>query len=179
MDSAAREHAVSGQVAAVPAGRAALKSPRIVKIDASVVAEAIGGAEWLPGGDAAECYRVDNVALEGSFALCGAWFERSGLPAEPEWGYHATVRQATGSIIWTGFNASMAGKSHGTALGKGIYMADNPGFAGRYAKLDAARGRSMFICRTLKGGAHDHKRQGEQTVYVRDQQVLPVYLVHY
>ena len=143
------------------------------KADRALATELMG--ELAP----TKVYRVTNHGLSAAFDMCRMWFKRGGHPHDVEWGFHATRRQATGSIIWTGFNASFAGKAHGTALGSGIYLAADSAFANKYSKVDPADQRCMFICQTLKGGERDHKTSDRQTVYRREQQVLPVYLVYY
>lgn len=183
MPEIAREGSVDVQepLAAGASATVEISRPSIEKLDGGDASEALALMSGVGPKAFSQMtvFRVVNPGLEGVFDVCRQWFARSGLPSATEWGYHATTRQNTGSIIWTGFNASLAGKSHGTALGKGIYLANNPKFANGYAKLDASKNRCMFICRVLKGGPKDHKRSGQQTVYHRDQQVLPMYLVYY
>lgn len=129
-----------------------------------------------------ECHKimcVNNPALSAMHDMYKAFLVWSNAPGAPQWGFHATTRQATGSIIRTGFDVSISGRAHGTALGVGIYMAQVPDFADRYAKFDATNKRCMFVCKTLPGNDKQHKTCGDQTVYRREQQVLPVYLVYY
>lgn len=131
------------------------------------------------GHNVEKIFRVDNPGLKAAFDMCAANFAFQGVQCESAWAFHATRRQATGSIVRSGFDASLAGKAHGTALGAGIYVATTPKYAHMYAKLDAKGKNCMFICKALPGGAHNSKAVGDQMVLKREQQVRPVYLVHY
>ena len=123
--------------------------------------------------------KVHNPVLEGMFGACAENFRKMGVATGMTRVYHGTSRQAVGSIIRCGFNASLSGKAHGKALGYGVYASELPTVALSFAKVsaDADRTQCMFICDALLGGTRDHKKSGTYIVVRREQQIIPRYAV--
>ena len=155
--------------------------PRLVKIEDPVeLAEVMAIIGSGIGPKVTTVFRVHNRGLDMAFKMCESNFRRATAPHSPVWAFHATTRQATGFIVQSGFNAHLAGKAHGTALGRGIYVATNPRFASGYAKADAKANNCMFVCEALPGeSSQHHKKSGDQIVLFREQQVVPRYLAYY
>jgi len=95
--------------------------------------------------------RVRNVPLEMMFEACRSRFQQSSVPDEPELVFHATARQATGSIVKNGFNAAFSGSAHGEVYGKGIYCSPDLSTALRFAEADSENNVCVFICQALMG----------------------------
>jgi hypothetical protein len=143
------------------------------------------------GGVSSRPYRIKlvrkviNEPLAAMFEQCRERFRKAGLLVPPEHAmrhyFHGAPRQASGSIIKNGFNVSFSGKTHGKALGPGIYTATDPITSHGYAHVDTSGGQCMFICAGLPGGDHDHggNPSGPVCVFRREQQVLPLWLVFY
>jgi hypothetical protein len=122
---------------------------------------------------------IHNPVLTESFLQCQKRLNQSGSPSRETLLFHATDRQATGSIIRGGFDLSLSGTSHGEALGPGIYLASEPVYSHKYAQQDAGQSHCMFICRALLGGPKHHRSSQGQHVLRREQQVCPLYIVYY
>jgi len=123
----------------------------------------------------ASVFRVVNRPLELMFEQCCARFQSMG-DEEVQLVYHGTTRQASGSIIKNGFDASFGGKAHGQVHGQGIYTARDANMSWGYTKLDIEGGRRMFIC--LGAGGRGHRRGTDDIlVFPREQQVLPRWVI--
>lgn len=136
---------------------------------------------FLAGGGSSALTRVKavrNTALDGCFEMCRLRFMSMGVPADTLVVFHGTTRQASGSIIRSGFDASMVGSAHGQAFGAGIYASPQVATARRYAPNDTLGEQHMFICRALPGVAKKHHGGGgDILVFRREQQIVPKYLV--
>lgn len=129
-------------------------------------------------------YRVHNEGLAGMFLLCQDRLRKETRPLNERLLFHATDRRNLGSIIRGGFDIRRAGTAHGTALGLGIYMAEDAKFADGYSRKDISGSRCMFICRCLlgksgSGALCDSRASSGQHVIRREQQILPLYVVYY
>lgn len=121
--------------------------------------------------------KVQNPVLDAAYAMCRARFRAGNISDAETIVYHGTQRQATGSIIKNGFDASFSGKAHGQVLGPGIYVSPQLSKALEYTKSDSVSTRHVFVCRALFGEKDNHQRKGAVVVLRREQQITPMYLV--
>lgn len=137
----------------------------------------------LAAANVRNIYRVENPALRAVYEACRERMDkegRRGPGANEKRVFHATTRAAAGSIVREGFDVHRAGKAHGTALGVGIYVANDAMFSHGYSSEDSVGARAMFVCQALLGAAgRNSKSSGGQHVVFREQQVLPTHLIHY
>jgi hypothetical protein len=164
----------------VERGRRLARLVRLEAVSAEYDRVAAHFGKSLPSTRIRNLFRVENAALRAVHEACNERMCRAAGDANRCEMFHATTRPASGSIIREGFDTHRAGLAHGTALGAGIYVADEARFSDGYSTPDAAGLRSMFLCSVLlgKNGENSKKSHGQCVVF-REQQVLPIYLIQY
>ena len=131
-------------------------------------------------------FRIVNKPLLTIFEACKARMDREGrkigkteVGANEKLLFHGTTRVAAGGIVREGFDMRRAGQANGTALGPGAYFAADAATSMSYTHTDGHGGLSMLVCRVLVGEPkRDAVHSGNVFVVNREQQILPVFLLH-
>ena len=122
--------------------------------------------------------RVYNPALHAIQMQFIERMRRTGKPTDVVVVFHGTNRQAIGSIVMNGFDASRK-PANGRALGHGIYSTQSPHYALNYATNDSAGGQCLFICKAAPGGENEHVgSKGHVIVLKREQQIVPLFVLY-
>lgn len=141
----------------------------------------------------------DNPALTQKFEATRQRFKQSGKDANPIWVFHGSAKENLPKIMEGGFKVGgkdypssqywKGGKfpvANGTAYGQGVYSATGPNTPMGYSRQSTAIILAMALkgeFATSKGDGLDSWSNGsagsDWMIFADDEQVLPVYVVHY
>eukprot|EP01043_Picozoa_sp_COSAG02_P052745 COSAG02_NODE_5730_length_4084_cov_2.138269_2_plen_898_part_00 len=147
-------------------------------------------------GSAQKVTRVEfyeNPGLSAKFEATRRKFELAGKDTKPVWVFHGSKKENIPKIMEGGFrvggktyNGTIFPVANGTAYGQGVYTATGPKTPMGYSRGDS----SIILAKALKGNFKPSKVDGldswsngsagsDWLIFADDEQVLPVYVVHY
>ena len=149
----------------------------------------------------------DNPALTQKFEATRQRFKQSGKDANPIWIFHGSAKENLPKIMEEGFKVGgkdypssqywKGGKfpvAHGTRFGQGVYSATGPdtpmSYSGGRRDGRSEGSQAIILAMALKGEFSTSRGDGldswsngsagsDWMIFADDEQVLPVYVVHY